>query len=345
VFWIPGTDVADFAQRGLIMDLRDLAEASDDYAGDEAYYEGPMRFLTFDPEEGDGPEPLWGLPRDVSTFALYFNQDLLDEAGVPNPIDLAESGEWNWEAFRLVAEEVSAIDDQTFGFGMNAWWANYGFWVNSGGGSFFNEDRTACAIDGPGAIEGLEFMQGLYQDNLAVPYGEDAEPPFLAGQVGMFMNGRWATPGTRSSADFDWNVVKLPEGPGGPSNWLFWGAYVVNADTEHPEEAFQLLTELTSPEVQLQVAELGANIPSRTDDDSVLDQFVTFTPPENNQAFVNALEEDPVAEGPLWQGDWPGYDSALGPKITEILAGDLSLEEFQGSICDELNQYFDDPAA
>jgi maltose-binding protein MalE len=27
VFWIPGTDIADFANRGLIMDLRDLAEA------------------------------------------------------------------------------------------------------------------------------------------------------------------------------------------------------------------------------------------------------------------------------------------------------------------------------
>ncbi len=49
------------------------------------------------------------------------------------------------------------------------------------------------------------------------------------------MNGRWATPGARSDANFNWDVVQLPTGPGGTQgNWLFWGAYVVNANTEHP---------------------------------------------------------------------------------------------------------------
>lgn len=341
VFWIPGTDIADFATRGLILNLRDLAEGSDAYAGDDAYYEGPMEFLTYDPESASSGAALWGLPRDVSTFAIYFNKDLVAQAGVPSPVELSENGEWNWEAFRQVTEAISAIDDQTFGFGMNAWWANYGFWMNSAGGGFFNDDRTACAVDTPESVEGLEFMQGLYQDELAVPFGEDAEPPFLAGQVGMFMNGRWATPGTRASADFEWDVVNLPEGPGGPSNWLFWGAYVVNAETEHPEEAFRLVTELTSPEVQLEVAELGANIPSRTDSEDALDQFLTFTPPENNQAFLDGLQEDPATEGPLWNGDWPGFDGALGPAVTEVIAGDQSIEEFQSSICGRLNEFFD----
>lgn len=341
VFWIPGTDIADFASRGLILDLREMAESSDAYAGDDAYFEGPMEFLTFDPESEESGSALWGLPRDVSTFALYLNLDLIEQAGVPSPIELSDNGEWTWEAFRQVAEAVSAVDDQTFGFGMNAWWANYGFWINSAGGNFFTEDRTGCAVDSDEAITGLEFMQGLYQDELAVPFGEDAEPPFLAGQVGMFMNGRWATPGTRASADFDWDVAKLPEGPGGPSNWLFWGAYVVNAETANPDEAFRLVTQLTSPETQLAVAELGANIPSRTDDEEALDQFLTFTPPENTAAFLDGLQENPVAEGPLWQGDWPGFDGALGPEVNSLLAGDQTLEDFQGSICDQLGQYFD----
>lgn len=340
VFWIPGTDIADFASRGLLLDLRDLASASSEYAGDDAYYEGPMRFLTYDPETGNDGESLWGLPRDVSTFALYTNLDLIEQAGVPNPIELAENGEWTWEAFRQVTEAVNGLGDETYGYGMNGWWANYGYWIEGAGGSFFNEDRTACAVDTPEAIEGIEFMKGLYDDGIAVPYGEDVEPPFLAGQVGMFMNGRWATPGTRSSADFDWDVVKLPEGPGGPANWLFWGAYVVNADTENPEAAFRLLTELTSPETQLEIAELGANIPSRTDSGDTEEQFLSFTPPENNQAFLDGLQEDPATEGPLWNGDWPAFDGALGPAITEVIAGDQSIEDFQSSICGQLDATF-----
>jgi multiple sugar transport system substrate-binding protein len=341
VFWIPGSDIADFAKRDLILNLRDLAEGSEEYAGDDAYYPGPMEFLTYDPESGESGSALWGLPRDVSTFALYLNLDLINEAGAPDPRELAEAGEWNWEAFRAVGEAVSALDDQTYGYAMNNWWANYGYWINSAGGSFYNEDRTACALDTPEAQEGLEFLAGLYQDGLAVPYGEDGEPPFLAGQVGMFMNGRWATPGTRASADFEWDVVKLPDGPGGPSNWLFWGAYVVNAQTEHPEEAFRLITQLTSPEAQNQIAELGANIPSRVDDDSVEEQFLTYTPPENNEAFLQGLQEGAVAEGPLWEGDFTEFDAALGPEIQQVIAGETPVEDFAASICDQLDPTFE----
>jgi multiple sugar transport system substrate-binding protein len=339
VFWIPGTDIADFATRGLILDVREQADASDAYAGDDAYYPGPMELLTYDPETDASGTSLWGLPRDVSTFALYFNRDLIAEAGADDPIELAEAGEWNWDTFREVAEQVSALGGEIRGFGMNNWWANPGVWINSAGGSFFNEDRTACAMDSDEARTGMEFMTGLYQDELAVPYGEDSEPPFYAGQVGMFMNGRWATPGARSSADFDWDVVNVPEGPGGAVNWLFWGAYVVNANTEHPEEAFELVTRLTSPEIQGQIAELGANIPSRTDDDGATDAFLGYTPPENNQAFLDGLDSS-ATEGPLWEGDWPAFDSALAPRIEAVVAGSETLDDFQASICDELDATF-----
>lgn len=339
VFWIPGTDIADFAKRGLILDLREQADSSDAYAGDDAYYPGPMELLTYDPESASTGGSLWGLPRDVSTFALYINRDLIAEAGAEDPIALAEAGEWNWDTFREVAEQVGGLGDEIRGFGMNNWWANPGVWINSAGGSFFTEDRTACAVDSDEAIQGLEFMTSLYQDGLAVPYGEDAEPPFLAGQVGMFMNGRWATPGTRANADFDWDVVRVPDGPAGPVNWLFWGAYVVNANTEHPAEAFELVTRLTSPDIQGQIAELGANIPSRVDDAGAIDTFLGYTPPENNQAFIDGVETS-VPEGPLWEGDWPAYDSALAPAIEGVVAGDQSLTEFQSSICGPLDATF-----
>ena len=134
---------------------------------------------------------------------------------------------------------------------------------------------------------------------MAVPYGEDSEPPFRAGKVAMFQNGRWATPGVRT-VDFNWDVVELPKGPSGSmGNWLFWGAYVINANTEHPEEAWQLIQALTTAETQGKVSALGTNIPSRVSQEA-LDAFLTFTPPDNNQAFLNGLSDNPAVEGPLW---------------------------------------------
>ncbi len=340
VFWIPGTDIADFATRGLILDMRSMADATDDFS-DEAFYAAPMYHLTYNPDTGNAGESLWGLPRDVSTFVLYLNLDLINEAGAPDPRELAANGEWNWDSFMKVAQMVDELGSDIYGYGQNAWWGPYGLWLSSAGGGFFNEDRTACALDTDESLKGLEFEKSLYDQGLAVPYGEDSEPPFLAGKVGMFQNGRWATPGVRSSANFNWDVVQPPAGPDGLHNWLFWGAYVVNAKTEHPEEAWALVQALTTAETQGKIAALGTNIPSRVSDEAK-EIFLTFTPPENNQAFLDGLAQDPVAEGPLWEGNWPEYDQIMGSKVAAVLNGEMTIEEFESSICAEANKAFNE---
>ena len=336
VFWIPGTDVADFGTRGIIGDMRSYADATEGYSDDD-FYPGPMFHLTYDPETGEPGGPLWGLPRDVSTFALYLNLDLLAEAGAEDPRELAANGEWTWEAFEEVGEAVAALGTDVKAYGANAWWGPYGVWLNGAGGGFFNEARDACALDTPESIAGLQQLVDVYaKDNFAVAYGEDSEPPFLAGNVGMFQNGRWATPNMRANANFDWDVVALPDGPVPGGNWLFWGAYTVNAASEHPEEAWQVLYALTDPEIQKAVSELGANIPSRVGQQGI-DDFLTFTPPTNNQAFLDGLANNSVAEGPLWAGSWPLFDQVMGPAIQGVVNGDISVEEFQATICAEAN--------
>lgn len=338
VFWIPGTDVADFATRGLILNVASFAAADSDFNVAD-FYPGPMEFLTYNPETGAN-DALWGLPRDVSTFVLYLNLDLLAEAGVDDPRELAAAGQWDWDAFLATARATRALGSDIFGYGANAWWGPYGVWLNAAGGGFFNEERTACALDTPESLRGLEFQRSLYQEyDVAVPYGEDSEPPFRAGKVAMFQNGRWATPGIRTVA-FNWDVVELPKGPSGHmGNWLFWGAYVINANTPHPEAAWELIQALTTAETQGKVAALGTNIPSRVSQEA-FDAFLTFTPPANNQAFLNGLADDPAVEGPLWAGSWPDYDRIMGPAVQAVLTGEMSVSEFADMICDEANKAF-----
>jgi len=342
VFWIPGTDVADFATRGLLRNNADLAEGFDV----NAFYEGPMYHLTYNPETGKSggdSGALWGLPRDVSTFALYLNNDLIAEAGAPDPRELAKEGKWDWDAFMDVAKKVRALGSDIYGYGANAWWGPYGTWLNAAGGGFFNAARDACALNTPESIKGLEFEKSLYKtgQDVAVPYGEDSEPPFKAGKVAMFQNGRWATPGTRT-VPFNWDVVELPNGPAGtPGNWLFWGAYVVNPNTKDPEAAWKLAQALTEADTQGKIAALGANIPSRVSQEA-LDKFLTFTPPANNQAFLNGIDpkSKPTAEGPLWAGSWPEYDAIMGPAVQAVITGDKTIEEFAQTVCDEANKVF-----
>jgi multiple sugar transport system substrate-binding protein len=337
VFWIPGTDIADFASKDVILDLRSYADASGH--NDSDFYEGPMAQLTTELETGLPGNALWGLPRDVSAFALYVNLDLVAEAGVANPLELEAAGEWTWDAFVEVAEGIAALSPEIKGYAQSNWWGPYGAWMNAAGGGFFNEDRTQCNLDSAETIAGLEFQRDLYATDAVIPYGEDGEGPFRAGTVGMVQNGRWATPGTRT-VDFTWDVVGLPQGPSGPGNWLFWGAYVVNADTANPEAAWNLVQALTTAETQAEVSALGANIPSRVSQDA-LDAFLTFTPPENNQAFLDGLAADPTTEGPLWNGSWPEFVSLMDAEVQAVVTGQRDIADFQANICTETSAAFD----
>jgi multiple sugar transport system substrate-binding protein len=211
--------------------------------------------------------------------------------------------------------------------------------MNAAGGGFFNADRNACNLNSEQSLEGLSFARGLYDAAVAVPYGEDSEPPFRAGKVGMFQNGRWATPGI-STVDFNWDVVELPKGPSGSQgNWLFWGAYVANANTKDPEAAWKLINELTQPDIQAQVAARGTNVPSRVGEE-VFVEFLKVMPEKNNQAFLNGLADKPTAEGPLWTGSWPDFDKAMGGAVSDVLTLKTSVEDFGKTVCDEAGKAF-----
>lgn len=337
VFWIPGTDVARFAGAGLILNLADTAGMDTNYSADD-FYAGPMGFLTTQISGAEG-DALWGLPRDVSAFAIYYNQDLFDEAG----LDFPETG-WTWDDFAEAATEINALGDEITGFGMDAWWGPYGYWINAAGSGFFNEDYTACGLNNDATAEGLSFVADQMANGNAVAWGDPAEGPFLAGQLGMYMNGRWATPGMIANADFNWNAAPLPIGPSGEAtNWLFWGAYVVNANTEHPEEAWELVTSLTSAAVQGDIASLGANIPSRSTDEAI-DLFLGTLPDSgvNNQAFVDGTTAADVrTEAPLFFGNWGAVDAAYGGGVSAVFNGELSADEFASTICDTVAPEFD----
>jgi multiple sugar transport system substrate-binding protein len=339
IFWIPGTDIATFASEGVIGNLSALATA--DAAFDASvFYPQQINELTYNPETGESnvEQALWGLPRDASSFALYVNLDLFEEAGIPTPTEQLEAGNWNWETFLQTTRDIGALGDEVVGFGLNAWWANWWLFMNAAGGGYFNADKTECALNSDANLAALEFLVELYGSGETVPFGTDSEPPFIAGNVGMFLNGRWATPNTAAQAQFNWDYAEVPAGPNGQSNWLFWGAYVVNASSlEDPARAaavWSVLQELTSVESQGLVTALGANIPSRAGEDAIAAFFASpVSEGKNNAAFTNALAQYAVAEAPLWTGNFQEYNAVVGAEVTKVINGELSPADFQANIC------------
>ncbi|HYO88818.1 MAG TPA: extracellular solute-binding protein, partial [Candidatus Limnocylindrales bacterium] len=145
IFWIPGADLARFVGEGAVFNLFDLASADADF-DPSVFYPQQMDQLTYNPETDSMEGALWGLPRDASAMALYYNADLFDEAGIPYPTERLANGEWNWDTFAADSAAINALGDEIYGFGMNNWWGNWELFINGGGGSYFTEARDACAL-------------------------------------------------------------------------------------------------------------------------------------------------------------------------------------------------------
>lgn len=329
VVWIPGASTADYANLGVIADLMPLVSADASFKLAD-YYDAPMKEL-----QNDGK--LWGLPRDISTLVIYYNKDLLKASGAPDPAELAAKGEWNYENFLKVAQAVTNPDKKQYGFDFSNWWGPWGYFVYSSGGSFFNADRTQCALNSPEAQAGLQFMSDLINKEKVAPApgieGGVGETGFLAGQIGMFPNGRWMTPGMRENAKFDWGVVEMPKGKQN-STWLFWGPYVMNGKLtgDKQKAAWEVMKALTSPEIQAQVAALGANIPSNKNQAAV-DAFLNSKPPADNSAFIKGAEYA-QAEIPLYTGNWGDIvGSQYQPAVDSIIAGKATVADATAAAC------------
>jgi multiple sugar transport system substrate-binding protein len=352
VFWIPGASLATFAQEGAILNLHDLAMGMEGFDG-SVFYPQQMNQLTYNPESmamGMESGALWGLPRDASALAFYYNAELFEKAGLDDPQTLLANGEWTWETFASVVEEISGLstsDNKIYGFGMDGWWGPQMAWLNAANGNdrnyYFNETVDGCGLDTEGTAEAMTYLNGLYAAEYGAPYGGDADAAFKAGNSAMYLNGRWATPSMLEQVEFEWNVVEMPAAPNGiTSNWLFWGAYVVNVNTAHPEEAFDLITRLTSDEVQGQVSALGANFPSRTTEGALEAGAAALTdvkPDINNAAFLNAFTYA-LAEAPLWTANFDALSGPVGSLFSDAINGTVPPAEFGARACEAMNPFF-----
>ena len=344
IVWVPGATFSSYASKGVFVDLLPLIEADPDIAVED-FYPNVMEEITHDGK-------IFGLPRDVGTMVVYYNVDMFEAAGLKTPQELLAEGNWNWdsmyEAALTLTTTTENADDVTWGLSIPFWWPTYLNFVMQAGGSLFNEDTTACNLNTAAATEAVEFLNTIYNgddENPAVapvPGTEtDAANMFLSGKIGMHWDGRWTTPSVRTMSTINWDVVELPAGPGGKSNFAFWGAYVITTSTEDVDAAFEVLKQLVAPETQNEIVSLGTIMPSIVDE-AAKEAFLGSTPPENNIAFMDPMEYA-VPEMSPWNINmntllW----AVLQPEIQRVMVGEISPQEFTDNICDQIDPLFEE---
>ncbi len=221
----------------------------------------------------------YALPKYHGALAVYYNNDLFDQYGVPYP-----AGDWTYDDYLAAMEALTADVDGSAG--IDVWGSTLDpiydrvqIHVNSFGGHYANpDDPTDCVLDEPQAVAALEWLRARIWDDRVMATSlalskVETRRAFWEGRVAMVEDGSWALKDILSNADFRVGIAPFPAGPARRATLATTDGFAISATTEHIEEAWELLKFLVGKEYGLAMAEANFLQPART---SLVDQWAEF---------------------------------------------------------------------
>lgn len=268
--------------------------------------------------EFDGNTLSW--PFGNTANALYFNRDLLDQAGI-------ETVPETWDEFMAASQ---AIKERT---GTPGWMMPPGdgadfiaaLWTY--GEPWISEDRRTVNFDNSTAVSILRDWKSQV-DSGSAGIG-DHEAAFISGRAGMVLSSsgnatQWAT----EAKGFDWDVSVLPHGPNQEPLTELYGSVTVmfSSDPEQQLASWLFMKYLASAENQSQMCPGQGCMPATKSsiDSDAIRSAIAATP-----QYGSAINEIAQYAQLLPQG--PGLvdirERIAGDIVTQVLSGDLNPEE------------------
>ncbi len=293
---IDNPDHAAYAAMGLFADITDKIK---DWPDKEQYFEGPWKSCTLDGK-------VYGIPFGSNDLALYYNEDMLNKAGVKPP--------QTWDELRAAAKKLTG--NGVTGLGVSAPKTEEGTfqfmpWILSAGG-----DLTK--IDSPEGIKSFTMISDLVRDGSMSKevmnwVQSDVLKQFMAGKIAMMFNGPWQVPTLKKDApDLKWNVTLIPKDKqyasvlGGEN----WG--VVNG--KNVDGTVKFLKYVTQVDVLKSYIGKFGYFPSRKD----LASDPEFTGDPIYKVFIDELQyAQPRGPHPKW----PELSNAVSQALQEVIAG------------------------
>jgi multiple sugar transport system substrate-binding protein len=196
----------------------------------------------------------YALPHHTDTFALFYNIDMLEKAGVSVPTSLDQA--WTWDRFIQVARLIKEKAIAPYPFAMS--WQNgavhrWMIYLYQHGGQLLNNDLTAPQINTPQGIGTIAWTQNWFKEGLVPPSTsvKSAEPVqnlFANGTIAMMLNGNWQIPFVNQQmTKFKWGVTYLPRDVAMADD-LGGTCMAISRDSKSPEAAADFLKFLVNEE-------------------------------------------------------------------------------------------------
>ena len=211
-------------------------------------------------------DKIYGLPKDYSTLALYFNKEAFTKAGISEPPR-------TWEALRDTAKQLTVDRNQDgkpeqYGFGITPELPRLAYLIQAFNGEII--DRQGYArFAGAEGLTGLATVIDQYQADRTAARALDVgansgSEMFGQGKAAMVFEGNWAIPFLQDTfPKLEFGTAELPTVNDKPGTMVFTVAYVMNRQTAHKQEAWELIAYLTGKEGMEKWTGTGFALPSR----------------------------------------------------------------------------------
>lgn len=239
--------VADWASRGVLQPLRELATAAEYDEMQQTLLPAAKALATYDGE-------FYALANGLDIRALYVNTTLLAEHGLAPPQTLEELD----RIATTIAPPGEALTRVGFLPDPRRLWA----WGVVFGGEFYNRERHALTADDPHIVRALEWM-GSYAEKYGASRlaefrtGDQSLPgapfPLLADRrYAAIMDGQWRVRDLRAYRNTqlaagerldEFSVVPLPPPTGGKENagWVNGNFFVVPKQAKNAAGAWEFM--------------------------------------------------------------------------------------------------------
>jgi multiple sugar transport system substrate-binding protein len=177
------------------------------------------------------------------------NTTLFEQAGVDNPVDIYERGEWTWDELARVARELVESGEATYGFDIPQFgFTNYTLFTPfmKATGADAWPGGTQCGYDSPESQAAVEFLRTMMFEDGSYPLPGEISS-FPTGDTGMYL-GAPSSLNQLTEAEFEFELLPQPEGVNGDDPFFGQAAVVVFADGDNTELATEFLKFVTNEE-------------------------------------------------------------------------------------------------
>lgn len=321
LFYVGAEYISKLIDTGKIAEVTEFLEGPESHVKAEEFAQGLWGAAKKE-------DKIYGTPVDNNPFLMYYNKNVLKEAGVDKmPQEYFEEGNWNWDTFSTMTGEIVASGKK--GYVGESGGDHTLSWVWSNGGELYDDEGNIILDKNEKAREAFKYIEGLIQDGKityggSLPKGQGADALFMSNQVGFLSAGRWLTPMFSEADSLDFDYIPWPTNTDEKMEPAAIATAYLSAskDSKHLDEAMKFLSFYTSTIGQeARLAGNGNAIPSVLGVDHLIEDVKI---PEHATHLLEARDIGIVDDK---QKSVPGLEKELADIIDLMYLGQQDAEK------------------